>query len=71
MHATPSVVCKLDVEGAEIAAMEGATRAFFGDTVFIYEDHGKGVDCLPSQYLLDRGIEVTAYTPASGRTNML
>ena len=63
MYATPSVVCKLDVEGAEIAALEGATRALLGDTVFIYEDHGKDFDCLPSRYLLDRGIEVFIIAP--------
>ena len=63
MQATPSVVCKLDVEGAEIRAFEGATEAFSGDIVFIYEDHGKDPDCLPSRYLLKRGIEIFLITP--------
>lgn len=61
----PSIVCKLDVEGAEIAAFEGATEAFARDVVFIYEDHGKDRDCIPSRYLLDRRMEVFSITPST------
>lgn len=35
-----SALIKLDVEGAEIAAIDGATRAMRDGAVFIYEDHG-------------------------------
>ena len=64
MPTTSSVVCKLDVEGAEVSAFEGAAEALSGDIVFIYEDHGKDIDCLPSRYLLERGIEIFHITPA-------
>ena len=43
---------KLDVEGAEIPAFDGAARALSDGAVFIYEDHGNDPDCLPSAHLL-------------------
>ena len=43
---------KLDVEGAEIAAFEGAARAITDGSVLIYEDHGNDPDCAPSAYLM-------------------
>ena len=43
---------KLDVEGAEIAAIDGANRALSGGAVLIYEDHGNDPSCAPSAHLL-------------------
>ena len=44
---------KLDVEGAEIAAIDGAARALEDGTVLIYEDHGNDPACTVSAHLLD------------------
>ena len=43
---------KLDIEGAEIAAIDGATRALAEGAVLIYEDHGNDPACTVSAYLL-------------------
>lgn len=50
-----AALVKLDVEGAEIAAFEGAERALDDGSVFIYEDHGGDAECLPSAHLLQDG----------------
>lgn len=50
-----AALVKLDVEGAEIAAFEGAARALADGSVFIYEDHGNDAECLPSAHLLQDG----------------
>ena len=49
----PALV-KLDIEGAEIAAVEGAARALEEGTVLIYEDHGNDPACAISAHLLAR-----------------
>ncbi|UXX81855.1 FkbM family methyltransferase [Roseovarius pelagicus] len=48
---TPALI-KLDVEGAEIAALTGAARAIADGAVLIYEDHGGDISCAPSANLL-------------------
>jgi FkbM family methyltransferase len=48
---TPALI-KLDVEGAEIAAIDGATRALADGAVLIYEDHGNDPACTVSAHLL-------------------
>ena len=50
-----AALIKLDVEGAEVAAFDGAARAFADGAVFIYEDHGGDPTCEPSAWLLSRG----------------
>jgi len=50
---TPALI-KLDVEGAEIAAIDGATRALADGAVLIYEDHGNDPDCTVSAHLLSQ-----------------
>ena len=55
LPAGTAALIKLDVEGAEIAAFEGAARALQDGSVFIYEDHGNDPDCLPSAHLLQNG----------------
>lgn len=47
-----AALVKLDVEGAEIAAMEGAARALAQGSVFLYEDHGNDPACEVSAHLL-------------------
>lgn len=47
-----AALIKLDVEGAEIAAFDGAARALAEGSVFIYEDHGNDPECLPSAHVL-------------------
>ena len=48
-----AALIKLDVEGAEIAALTGATRALAEGSAVLYEDHGADHDCAPSAYLLE------------------
>lgn len=56
-----AALIKLDVEGAEIAAISGAPRALRDGSVLIYEDHGGDPACAPSAHLLDQtGIEIYA-----------
>jgi len=47
-----AALIKLDVEGAEIAAIEGATRALREGAVLIYEDHGNDPACTVSAHLM-------------------
>lgn len=45
-------VIKLDVEGAEIAAFDGANRALNDGSIVIYEDHGGDAESKPTAHLL-------------------
>lgn len=47
-----AALIKLDVEGAEIAAITGAARALADGSVLIYEDHGNDPACTVSVHLL-------------------
>lgn len=47
-----AALIKLDVEGAEIAAIAGAARALGQGSVLIYEDHGNDPACTVSAHLL-------------------
>jgi FkbM family methyltransferase len=44
---------KLDVEGVEIPAFEGARRLIDGDTAFVYEEHGSDRDHATTRHVLD------------------
>lgn len=46
------VVVKLDVEGVEIEALQGAERLSAGDTLFICEEHGADRQHLVSRHLM-------------------
>jgi FkbM family methyltransferase len=60
------VVIKLDVEGAEIPAIEGAERTLAErDAVLLYEDHGRDPSSSVSVYLADRGFALFANPPGS------
>jgi FkbM family methyltransferase len=49
-----AALIKLDVEGAEVAALKGAGRALRDGSVLLFEDHGADTDCPPSAYLLSQ-----------------
>ena len=64
-----AALIKLDVEGAEIAAISGAARAIAEGSVLIYEDHGSDPDCTVSAHLLAQpGLSV--YSSENGLTAM-
>ncbi len=52
------LVIKLDVEGLEIDALEGAKKTLEQDVLIIYEDHGKDDACRVSDYVLGLGLTV-------------
>ncbi len=45
---------KLDVEGAELSAFAGATRALRDGAVIIYEEHGNDPTCAVTRHLLEQ-----------------
>lgn len=62
-----SLIIKLDVEGAEIAALEGASVALAGDTLVIYEDHGADPLSKVSDYILNTlGMKIFYYSAGGG-----
>lgn len=52
------LVIKLDVEGAEVSALEGAGSVLLNDVLIMYEDHGKDRQSVTSLYLLDRDFAI-------------
>lgn len=46
------MLLKLDVEGAEIPALQGAQRVLWQDCLICYEDHGKDKESAISNYIL-------------------
>jgi FkbM family methyltransferase len=57
------ILLKLDIEGAEIPALTGASHVLDrNDTVIVYEDHGRDDSCAVSAYLLDAGFQVGGIT---------
>ncbi len=56
------VVLKLDVEGAEIDALNGGTALLERDLVIVYEDHGSDPSHMVTRHLMDvLGMRVFAY----------
>lgn len=49
------IIIKLDVEGVEIDALKGASRAGKMNPLILYEDHGNDPTSKISAYLLDQG----------------
>lgn len=55
------VVIKLDVEGAEISALVGATDTLARDPFVVYEEHGEDEQCAVSAYLMNElGLDIFA-----------
>lgn len=52
------IIVKLDVEGQELPALKGATKALQGDALVIYEEHGSRRDCAATKFLLQEGFFV-------------
>jgi FkbM family methyltransferase len=52
------VLVKLDIEGQEIAALNGGSSLLDRDTLLIYEDHGGDNSCHVTAALLARGFDV-------------
>lgn len=53
-----AALIKLDIEGAEIAAINGAGRAIEDGSVLIFEDHGSDLCSETSRQFLDRGLDI-------------
>lgn len=56
---------KMDVEGAEVNAIEGSRRTLSEGSVLIYEDHGSDHDCAPSAHLLSMS-DISLYSIENG-----
>ena len=57
-------IIKLDVEGAEVAAIEGAEEVLKrNDFLFLYEDHPTDRDSSITQKLLDLGLDIWSNGP--------
>lgn len=52
------VIIKLDVEGAECAAIRGAQQCLKDGALLLYEDHGKDEECLPTIALMNLGLDI-------------
>jgi len=52
------VIVKLDVEGAEVAALRGARKLLERDALILYEDHGKDPEARVSAAALELGWTV-------------
>jgi FkbM family methyltransferase len=61
------VVVKLDVEGAEILAIQGGSRLLTGETLLIYEDHGNDAKHVVSKHLLSMPGMVIGYANGAGK----
>jgi FkbM family methyltransferase len=64
-----AVMIKLDVEGAEAAALAGATATLQrADVVFLYEDHGADFECLATRAVQKAGL-VTYFLSDDGKVS--
>lgn len=64
------VILKLDVEGAEIAALTGARAILEHDPLVLYEDHGADRHCKVSRFVMnDLGLQIYAVDGAGLRLN--
>lgn len=68
LSGTP-IVIKLDVEGAEIAALQGAMDTLRRGCVVIFEEHGRNPDAAVARYLRDVGYDVQPLGLDGGRTD--
>ena len=67
-----SYVIKLDVEGVEIAALQGATQLLKSDCVVICEEHGNDPNHTVSRYILNETpLTLIVHDPVSSRFETL
>jgi FkbM family methyltransferase len=60
------VVLKIDVEGAEVQTLRGATRTLLENAVVIYEDHGRDPDSTTTQAVVEEfGLSVFRIEPST------
>ncbi len=72
VNAGAPVVLKLDIEGAEAAAMDGAANLLARDLVVLYEDHGNDPSHAVSRAMVkDHGMRVFAWTGGSSFVEIL
>lgn len=65
-----ALLVKIDVEGSELHAIDGATESAAQDSVFVYEDHGADRENRVTAGLLNRGFQI--YLPdAAGRVERI
>jgi Methyltransferase FkbM domain len=55
---TNPLIVKLDIEGAEIAALHGGRKLLESDALLLYEDHGKDPESRVSAAVLELGWTV-------------
>lgn len=61
-----AVIVKLDVEGAENMALEGAEGLLSRDVFFIYEDHGCDPTCSATAAMLEHGLRIYSLDHGGG-----
>jgi FkbM family methyltransferase len=64
------IVLKLDVEGAELEALEGLGHHLQSVELIVYEDHGKDAACTVTKHILSRGFEVFGWDGTVGLRRM-
>lgn len=63
-------VVKIDVEGAEVAALQGASRTLSRNTLLIYEDHGRDESSMVTKHVSMLGLSIF-YTDNNGALRAL
>lgn len=65
-----AVLCKLDVEGAEIEVLSASERIRSGDVALMFEDHGSDLTSAVSMWLIERGFVVHCPDPGGALIRM-
>jgi FkbM family methyltransferase len=67
----PRIMLKLDVEGYEIAALEGGKKALLQDCLICYEDHGKDRQSEVSKYVMTSLKLAVFFVHPNGSTSVM
>lgn len=70
LKGAPAIVLKLDVEGVEVAALEGGQRMLERDVLIAYEDHGSDREHAVSRHLAE-ALGMRLFAVAGGRVRPL